>query len=124
MNKLHITAPNQPLTTKFIWNPGDQSFQAKENNTPRQDGFIKGPLPLSWFVQAAALPGKALHVAMAIWFQVGLERQQTIKLGQKRVQRFSVSRDAKYDALMRLEKIGLIGVERLPGQAPIVTVLE
>lgn len=124
MNNPHITTPNQPLTTKFVWDAGGQTFNVKESNTPRRDGFIKGPLPLPWFVQAAALPGKALHVAMAIWFQVGLERQQTIKLGQKRVERFSISRDAKYDALMRLEKIGLIEVKRLPGQAPIVTVLE
>ena len=124
MNKLHMTAQNQPLTTKFVWDAGGQVFQEKENNTSRREGFIKGPLPLSWFAQAAALPGKALHVAVAIWFQVGLERQQTIKLGQKRVARFSVSRDAKYDALLRLEKIGLIEVKRLPGQAPIVTVRE
>ena len=29
--------------------------------------FLKGPIPMDWLSAAARLPGKSLHVAIAIW---------------------------------------------------------
>lgn len=113
----------EPITTRLAWNPATLSHQAGQRPAGNRDPFIKGPLPLWWFEQAAALPGKALHVALAIWFQVGLEGTQTVKLGQKRVNRFGVSRDARYDALRRLADAGLIELVQHPGQSPTVTVI-
>ena len=117
---------NEPIvqqTNRFRWNHEAQAFQSAPSTEARKKSFIKGPLPLIWFEKAAILPGKALHVALAIWYRVGLERQSTVKLGQKVMSRFGVSRDAKYDALRRLVEAGLIEIEQLPGKAPIVTVI-
>jgi hypothetical protein len=115
--------PEHLPTTRLVWNTEVGEFQSVAQPDPSNGRFIKGPLPLAWFEGAAALPGRALHVALAIWFQVGLERSSTIKLGQKRASQFSVSRDAKYDALKRMTEAGLIEVEQSPGQAPRVTVV-
>ncbi|MCP5278903.1 MAG: hypothetical protein H6935_11155 [Thiobacillus sp.] len=109
-------------STRFVWNAATTRFQVDPSPQQSIRHFIKGPLPLEWIERAAALPGKALHVALAIWYQVGLERQSTITLGQKRLKRFAVSRDAKYDALRRLEQNGLVSVEQLPGKSPKITV--
>ena len=109
---------------RLVWDPRTDSFQATARAFNPGKTFIKGPLPLPWFETAAALPGKALHVALAIWFQVGLERRPTVKLGQALMGRFGISRDAKYDALHRLTAAGLVEVEQQPGHAPLVTVIQ
>ena len=115
-------AENIP-TMRMQWDPVAGSFQTAVKSQPVTTWFIKGPLPLDWIERAAALPGKVLHVALALWFQMGLEGASTVKLGQKRMSRFSVSRDARYDALRRLVEAGLIEIQQLPGQAPLVTVV-
>ena len=115
--------PKALQTTRLRWNQETQNFLSAPSTDADKKWFIKGPLPLNWFEVAAALPGKSLHVALAIWFRVGLERQSTVKLGQKVMGRFGVSRDAKYDALRRLVEAGLIEIEQLPGKAPSVTVI-
>lgn len=112
------------IPTKHLrWNPDACQYTAEMPASQRGGLFIKGPLPLDWFEVAAALPGKTLHVALAIWFQVGLERSPTVRLSQKRLARFGVSRDAKYDALKRLADAGLIEVVQSAGQAPAITVI-
>ena len=116
--------PEQLPAKRLVWDPRTDSFQATARAFNPGKTFIKGPLPLPWFEVAAALPGKALHVALAIWFQVGLERRPTIKLGRALTARFGVSRDAKYDALHRLTAAGLVEVEQQPGRAPLVTVIQ
>lgn len=89
----------------------------------RQDGFIKGPLPLVWMTKAAQMPGKTLQVALALWYLCGLQKTNSVKLTTKTSSLFGLSRDAKYDALSRLEAAGLIEVLRLPGCSPVVTLL-
>ncbi len=116
--------PEQMPAKRLVWDPRTGSFQANARSLHPGKTFIKGPLPLPWFETAAALPGKALHVALAVWFQVGLECRPTVKLGQALMGRFGISRDAKYDALHRLTAAGLVEVEQQPGHAPLVTVIQ
>src|SRR5687768_6050950 len=58
--------------------------------------FLKGPVPMSWLERAANLPGKALHVAVAIRFQAGLTGQKSFRLPPALLRRFGVSRQAAY----------------------------
>jgi len=90
---------------------------------PKADAFIKGPLPLSWMTKAAQLPGKTLQVALALWYLSGLQKTQTVRLASKTLEKFGVSRDAKYQALERLALLGLIQVRKSQGKAPMVTLL-
>ena len=97
----------------------------RKPKTKRSALFLKGPVPLSWLGKAAALPGKGTAwVALALWFKSGLENDsRTVKLTQKDVRHFAVSRWAKSRGLDRLEKAGLISVERRIGKSPVVTIL-
>lgn len=90
---------------------------------PQSDAFIKGPLPLNWMTIAARLPGKTLQVALALWYLSGLQKTRTVRLAGKTIEKFGVSRDAKYEALNRLALMGLIRVQQDQGKAPIVTLL-
>jgi|WetSurMetagenome_2_1015567.scaffolds.fasta_scaffold682328_1 hypothetical protein len=86
--------------------------------------FIKAT-PLEWEAAAARLPGKALHVARALRYISGLQKKNTgIKMQSKVLSLFGVSHKAYNRCLKLLESAGLVTVERLPGQTPIVSVLE
>lgn len=86
--------------------------------------FLKGPVPMSWLSAAARLPGKTLHVALALMFLQGLKRSTTIKLGASVLELFGVERKAGYSALKRLERQGLVRVSRGTGRNPVVMILE
>lgn len=86
-------------------------------------GFIRGPIPLAWLRKATALPGKATHVALALWYQRGLKRAATVRLTSHMAAEMSVSPDAMYDALKNLERAGLVTVDRKRGRCARVTIL-
>jgi hypothetical protein len=74
--------------------------------------------------QAATLPGKALHVAVALWFEAGLERSAIVRLNLSRLHHFGVERSAASRALRMLTTRGLVTVRPRPSCAPIVTIKE
>ena len=41
--------------------------------------FLKGPVPMAWLERAFVLPGKALHVALLLWFKAGCQRCRTAR---------------------------------------------
>jgi hypothetical protein len=86
--------------------------------------FIRGPIPLDWLSRAAMLPGRSLHVAMALWFMAGLKKTRIVPISNVTGLQFGLDRNAKYRALEWLEQADLISVERRTGRAPIVTILE
>jgi hypothetical protein len=91
---------------------------------PRQgEHFLKGPVPLPWLEHAAKLPGKSLHVGIAVWYVAGLTRSRRVTLSNIAGHRFGLDRNAKYRALEWLEGAGLVAVERKLGRAPIITIL-
>lgn len=112
-------------TRRLTWQVGSGTF-----GVPRPEAeiaaqrFVKGPLPLAWFHRAAALPGKALNVGLALWYVKGLCRKSTFPFRRSAPDTFGVSKDATYDALSNLEAAGLISVVRHRGRAPVVTVID
>jgi hypothetical protein len=86
---------------------------------------LRGPIPWPWWVRACRLPGRALHVASAIWAIVGwnggrsavcefpLDGWLDLALGRKAVRR----------GLWALESDGLILIESRSGRPSIVTLL-
>lgn len=107
---------------RHTWTHAETGFSAQASRV-KSEGFIKGPLPLPWMRRAAALPGKTMHVALVLWYLVGLHKSQTVRLSKKELLHMSISRDAKYDALKRLAQAGLVSIKQRPGQSPLVTVL-
>jgi hypothetical protein len=85
--------------------------------------FLKGPVPLAWLSRAAGLPGKALAVALALWYAAGLTKGATVLLSRRLLRLFHVGRHAAGCALVNLERSGLVSVERGRGRCPRVTLL-
>jgi hypothetical protein len=105
----------------------EQSIRRRmKQQESRQDGFIKGPLPLPWIIAATALPGRyPLAVAMMIWFRAGLEKTSIkLRLTRKMLERFGINRQAGYRALAALEDAGLVTVDRKSGRCPLVSIRE
>lgn len=90
----------------------------------RGERFLKGPVPLEWLSAAAYLPGKSMHVAIALWFLAGLTESRQVTLSNVIALRFGSDRSSKYRALAWLERARLIEVERKLGRAPVVTLLD
>ena len=86
--------------------------------------YLPGPIPLSWLSSAARLPGKSLHVAVALWVLRGERNSRVVSLSNVMSARFGLDRNAKYRGLGWLEGAGLVAVERKLGRAPIVTLNE
>ena len=91
--------------------------------SPKATLFLRGPIPLDWLGAAAALPGKTLHVGIALWWLHGMARGKPFKLTQKALRTLNVERDAASAALVRLELAGLIRVVRKAGQRPTVSMV-
>ena len=90
----------------------------------KQARFIRGPIPLDWIEVAAKLPGKTLHVALAICYLAGMNKLNSFRLTRGTLMVFGVSRHAAYRALGAMEEAGLVNVERHPGKNPVITVKE
>ena len=86
--------------------------------------FLKGPIPWIWLTAAASLPGKALHVAIALWFMASVKRSGTVALSGKTLRSLGVERHSGYRGLNALETAGLVAVERHSGRNPLVTILD
>ena len=83
-----------------------------------------GPIPWEWLCIAANQPGKALHVAIAVWFLAFMNRSGKISLSTKVLKMLGVDRHSSYRGLRRLEEAQLVEVERHSGRIPIVTILD
>jgi len=86
--------------------------------------YLRGPIPLEWLGKAACLPGRVLHVGLALWHVSALKKQRVVKMQVKMLRIFGISRGVYYKGLGKLEETGLISVERRPGSTPIVTILD
>jgi hypothetical protein len=85
--------------------------------------FLKGPIPLEWLIQAARLRGRALHVGVALWHQVGLTGVSQVRLPMHLMRSMGVERSSVYRGLLALEAAGLVRVVRRQGCTPQVTIL-
>ena len=103
---------------------GPRRDQSGHPRPKPKDKFLKGPIPWPWLTRAASLPGRALHVAKAIWFRSGLTRSSRVRLSLSALEEeMGVRRDAASRGLKALEQAALIQVERHSGRRPAVTIL-
>ena len=87
--------------------------------------FLKGPIPLNWLCTAATVPGAAsLKIAVALWYLVGLQKTNGVKLTGRTLKMFKVHPGTASRALRRLEEAELVHVDRGPGRCPVVTLLQ
>ncbi|WP_295385082.1 hypothetical protein, partial [uncultured Thiodictyon sp.] len=66
------------------------------------------PMRLDWCQHAAALPGKTLHLALALLGLAAEHRSAGVHLTRRTLRAWHISKDARYDALRRLRDAALI----------------
>ncbi len=102
----------------------------KDSKAPRHhkgEHFLKGPIPLNWLMQASknCPSGRALDVAMIIWYLSGINNSSdTIKFRMSIARNFGLSRHSVYRAFEQLEKAYLIEVSRKSGRNAIIKLLD
>ena len=94
------------------------------NGTTAAAQYLRGPVPWAWLNTAAALPTKALHVGIALWFEAGRQRTRRVRLTNRLLARMKVSRWAKYRALDALERADLVQVDREANGNLVVLLLQ
>ena len=87
--------------------------------------FLKGPVPMPWLAHALHVgAGSGLGVGVVLWHLCGLKHnEKTILLSNVEVERWGISRQAKWRALGALERAGLITIERRGKRSPMVTLV-
>jgi hypothetical protein len=80
-------------------------------------------IPLSWLQAATALPGKALHVGLLVWFYTGLHPERAVVLTHTKLALFHLKRETARRGLAALEAAGLVRVTRAPRKSPRVHLL-
>ena len=99
--------------------------QCPQKGPPRHrqgEAFLKGPIPWAWLHRAMLSPGKALHVAMLLWRESGMKRNRTVRFNLSAAT--GLTSGSARRGLRALETANLVTVDRRPGQALIVTLLE
>lgn len=86
----------------------------------RTDQRANDKAMLAWLQAAAAAPGKALHLALLLAGQCRRQGDLNVHLTRPMLAQAGLSRDACYDGLRRLETLGLVAVQRVPGHSPHV----
>jgi hypothetical protein len=125
---LLLTIDMRPPDLDQFRAPKSGTLQPKTSKRPprhRAGGwFLKGPIPGDWLQQAAKLPGKTLHVALALWYAAGRSNQRTVKLTHEVLALFGVDRHAGRRAVDRMAAVGLVSADCKRGRCPIVTLQE
>jgi hypothetical protein len=95
------------------------------NRLPRHkagERFLRGPIPWRWLETAGRLPGKALHVAIALWLLASIKKTRTIRWEPSTAEAWHLNYQAFYRGLAALEGAGLVSVQRHRGRCPIVSI--
>jgi hypothetical protein len=89
----------------------------------RRKLFVKTPLP--WIDKLGELPGgatfKVAYRLLQVFYRDG---RRPVRLGNQALSLNGVGRKQKARALVDLERLGLIRVDRRSGKSPLVTVIE
>jgi hypothetical protein len=86
--------------------------------------FLKGPVPWAWLESAMRLPGKALHVALALWWEAGCANRRTVRFCLNGSLPGGLTRQSARRGLRRLAAGGLVTIRHLPGRGLEVTLSE
>jgi hypothetical protein len=94
---------------------GEHEIDLGLRRRPLREPFLMGPILLRELAPIAQMPGKALAVWLLIRYRSDLSRGDWITLPRTLLEKWGIRKDAKAEALRRLEGVGLIRVERPKG---------
>lgn len=91
-----------------------------------RERYLGGPIPLGWLSRAASLPGKALHLAVALWYAAVRtpDKNPAVKLTRTLAAEFGLStRTTRARAIESLAGAGLVEVSKRAGRSVMLTIL-
>lgn len=106
--------PVRPTTRKSLPRPKER------------ERYLGGPIPLSWLSRAASLPGKALHLAVALWYAAVRtpDKNPEVKLTRTLAAEFGLSaRTTRARAIEALAGASLVAVSKRAGRSVVLTIL-
>ena len=120
LDRYRLQVQSRPLDPPATRRTGLRAPRPREG-----EHYLRGPIPMSWFLAAARLPGRALHVGMWVWYRVGLNRgagQVDLNLSAL-ADELECDRATASRGLRALENAGLVASSRPPGRKVRVVVL-
>ena len=94
----------------------------KEQEDISEKFIIK--IPLEWISRVSHLSRKSLHVGLALWYRFGLKKKvNPIKMKRSVLELFDLTAETYNKTLVKMEKEGLVTVERFAGQRPKVSII-
>lgn len=108
-----------PTLAEMVAADGDNGVCVRQASKER---FIKGPVWMWWLAAARDLPGQTLIVGLILWRHCGVAKGKPFKFSLADGAELSVNRKSTQRAIQRLEKAGLITVNRPTGCKMIVTI--
>ena len=109
------------LAATVVPNPPSGTSARRPRPTSK---FLRGPTPWAWLSRAGQLPGRALHVALAIRMWTGIKKTDCIVMPTSTLAEMGVNRHASRRAVRALEQAGLLMVTRRRGRKTRVQVIE
>jgi len=94
---------------------GEREIDVGLRKRPLRQSFLKGPLLLDELLPIVRMPGKALAIWLLIKHRTDLNSGKWATLPQRLLKEWGIGKNARADALRRLEQAGLIRVERPKG---------
>jgi hypothetical protein len=79
-------------------------------------------LPMAWVEKLANSPGKTWYLAAHLTYRHWEGKGAPIKLANGMLEYDGISRQTKWRALRKLERLGLITINTHRGKSPIITV--
>jgi hypothetical protein len=80
-------------------------------------------VPWSWVEKLSGARGQTLRVAIVLLHLHWKAQGRPVKLANGKLQSDGISRRAKWRALLELESLGLISIERRPKKSPVIQIL-
>jgi hypothetical protein len=94
---------------------GEHEIDVGLRKPPLRERFVKGPLLLSELIPVGRMPGKVLLLWLLIRHRTDLSRDGWATLPRRQLKEWGIGKNARTDALRRLEQAGLVKVERPKG---------
>lgn len=113
-----------PSSLEDVLKASTPTVKGRDVQHRRYSRFIKGPIPLDWLFSAARLSESALKVGLILWYLAGLKKCKTVKLSNRYLGDFGLSRNGKYRGLAALENAGLVTHSQENGRSPMITICD
>lgn len=103
--------------------PHSRDVKLKPPRHQQGEPFLMGPIPWAWLQRAAECSGKALHVAVYLWWLAGMTNSAEVKVSTTSLEKeLGVKRHSAGRALRCLAAARLIKYKPCCGRKPRITI--